>query len=108
MVCQATPEKTGDGRAVLRYVKDSDGHMLIATDGTSEEGNVRYGINEAGLFGALSGSGGEAQADGYCFFNTAQTQEAALEGAGTVGTSCEETAQSVKDLVARLDALSSW
>lgn len=45
MVCQATPEKTGDGRAVLRYVKDSDGHMLIATDGTSEEGNVRYGIN---------------------------------------------------------------
>lgn len=108
MVCQTTPEKTGEGRAVLRYVKDSDGHMLIATGGTSEESNARYGINESGLFGVLSGSGSEAQADGYCFFNTAQTQEEALEGAETEGTSCEETAQSVKDLVARLDALSSW
>lgn len=108
MVCQTTPEKTREGRAVLRYVKDSDGHMLIATGGTSEEGNVRYGINESGLFGALLRSGGEAQAGGYCFFNMAQTQGEALEGAETEGTSCEETAQSVKDLVARLEALSSW
>lgn len=108
MVCQTTPEKTREGRAVLRYVKDSDGHMLIAAGGTSEEGNVRYGINESGLFGALSGSGGEIQANGYCFFNTAQTQEEALENAGIEGTSCEKTAQSVKDIVARLEALMSW
>lgn len=38
MVCQATPEETREGRAVLRYVKNSDGHMLIVTGEASEGG----------------------------------------------------------------------
>lgn len=108
MVCQTTPEVAEDGRATLRYVKGSEDHAFLVADGESEGKSGCYGIDGVGSFGLLSKGIDMPLVNGYRFFNAAKTQEKALTDAGDNEMSCEETAQSTKDLIVRLEALSSW
>ena len=112
MISQTTPEATRDGRATLRFVKDSDGHTLLGAAGESAGEVAYYGVNEAGSFGELlqrgGASGGVSEIERYRFFNVGRTQEESLEGAGSSEVSCKMTAQTVNDLIARFESLSSW
>lgn len=112
MICQTTPEDSRDGRATLRFVKDSDGHTLLGAAGESSGEVAYYGINEVGSFGELpergGASGGVSEIERYCFFNVGRTQEESLEDAGSGEVSCKMTAQTVNDLIARFESLSSW
>lgn len=104
--------QTDSGRPQLRYVKGPSGQTLLVVAGSSEDGSDKvmcFGLSSAGVLDMLVADEADvAQLTTtmvYKFVGEAATQEAALGAAETGERSCEQTAQTVKDLKARLGAL---
>lgn len=104
--------QTDSGRPQLRYVKGPSGQTLLVVAGSSEDGSEKvmcFGLSSAGVLDMLVADEADvAQLTTtmvYKFVGEAATQEAALGAAETGERSCEQTAQTVKDLKARLGAL---
>ena len=104
--------QTDSGRPQLKYVTGPSGQTLLVVTGGSEDGSDNeacFGLNSAGVLGTLAADEADAAqlatAQVYKLVGEAATQEAALSAAETGERSCEQTAQTVKDLKARLDAL---
>ena len=96
-------------RPRLRYVIGSTGQeLLVVTD--SSGGEACFGLSSTGMLSTLPSDEADparlSTARAYRFVSEASTQEGALHVAETGECSCEQTAQTVKDLMARLSALS--
>lgn len=97
------------GRPRLRYVVGSTGQeLLVVMD--SSGGEACFGLSSAGILSMLPSDEADparlSTVRSYRFVSEASTQEGALHVAETGECSCEQTAQTVKDLTARLSALS--
>lgn len=113
MVCQMASAENVTGGAYLAYgVNPLDESLCLRAGGTDVNGSaaqLSYGVRDDGTFGALSVGSSEADrwetAEYFQFFHVGMTQDAALDDAGTGETSCEGTAQTVKDLSSKLTVL---
>lgn len=113
MVCQMAPAENVAGGAYLAYgVNPLDESLCLRAGGTDVNGSaaqLSYGVRDDGTFGTLSVDSSEADrwetAKYFQFLHVGMTQDAALDDAGTGETSCEGTAQTVKDLTAKLATL---
>ena len=97
----------------IRFVENpiTDGVALVATSENASSNTIScYGINDSGAFGRLSVSDSDIERLGtqeaYLIAHLGVTQEDALDDSSSNEVSCEETAQTVKDLTSQLNLLS--
>lgn len=111
MLCQLKPtEAAEDGLSLTYLTNPTTGFTcLYASDGSSSPSAEQcYGVDGSGSFGVVSSSTDCSRwttAGNYLVSHTGTTQDAALDDAGTNETSCEGTAQTVKDLLAKLQTI---
>ena len=112
MVCQMAPaNEDGSNEPELMLVESPDGLtcLVAGPKGAGSYGQVCYGVDTEGAFDALTVGTKEFSrwtvVQRFRFVSLGSSQEAALGDAGAQELSCEETAQTVKDLTARLKTL---
>ena len=112
MVCQMAPaNEDGSSEPELMLVESPDGLtcLVAGPKGAGSYGQVCYGVDTEGAFDALTVGTEEFSrwtvVQRFRFVSLGSSQEAALGDAGAQELSCEETAQTVKDLTARLKTL---
>lgn len=112
MVYQLKATAASDDDIGIAYLTDlSTGHMCLYANGSSLGSSVDqcYGIDDDGTFGSVAPSSTDFDRwtliERYLVSHSGTTQDAALSDAGSRELSCEETAQTVKDLAAKLQTI---
>lgn len=108
MVCQLEPTEGDDGSICLSFLTNpSTGYTCLYADGLSK--GQCYGIGDGGLFGIVASSSTDFSRwtveESYLVSHYGTTQDAALDDSGTSELSCVSTAQTVKDLRAKLKTI---
>lgn len=113
LVCQTRPATTDDGWPFIEYVSDPEtGATCLYVGGTDVNGSRArscFGVSDSGNFAELPAQGVDTwpRVSRYLMESSGLTQEAAVDAAPSGEFSCTETAQTVKDLTARLNTILS-